>query len=115
MTVNAVNLDSIARFAVKFAVAVAVLFEVAVHAMHTFFKVDIFQMNSLLQFLGIVEGNNLVISVLQIAFAVVLEDGAEDPAVTMEIGKLRVLKVLVEFGCAGLFQKASIGPQTANC
>jgi len=35
--------------------------------------------------------------------------------VTMEIGKLRVLKLLIEFSRAGLFQKSSVGPQTANC
>src|SRR5713101_981767 len=114
MAIHAVYLDGVACLAVEFAVAVAVLLEVAVHAMHPLFKVDVLEVYRLLELLRIVEGNNLVVRVEQVALAVVLEDSAEDPSVTMEVGKLRVLKLLIEFRCTGLFQKGSVRPQTPN-
>src|SRR5271166_973350 len=43
-----------------------------------------------------------------------LEDDAENPSMTMEIGKLRVLKLLVEFRRACFLQECSVGPQPAN-
>src|SRR6266446_971784 len=80
MAIHAVDLDGVARLAVEFAVAVTVLLEVAVHTMHPLFKVDVLEVYRLLELLRIVEGNNLVVRVEQVALAVVLEDSAEDPS-----------------------------------
>ena len=60
VTIHAIDFNGVACLAVKFAVAMAVLFEVAVHAVHPFFEVDVFQMDGLLQFVGIIKRNRFV-------------------------------------------------------
>ena len=97
VAIDAIDFDGVARLAVQFSVAVTVLLEMAVDAMHSLFQVDVFQVHGLLEFVRIVERNLVVVGVEQIAFAVVLEDRAENPSVTVEIGELRVLELLVEF------------------
>ena len=42
------------------------------------------------------------------------ENRAEDPAVAMEVGKLRVLKFLIEFRGSDFLQKVCVGPQATN-
>jgi len=82
--------------------------------MHAFFEMDVFQMNRLLEFVGIVEGNDFIVDILQVTFAIVFEDSAEDPAVTVEVCELGVLKLLVEFRGSSLFEKGGIRPQSSN-
>ena len=93
VAIDAIDLDGGARFAVELAVAVAVLLEVAVDAVHALVEVDVLQVDGLLELVGIVEGDCLVVLVEQVALAVVLEDGAEDPAVAVVVGELRVLEL----------------------
>ena len=114
VAIHAIDLDGVARLSVEFAVAVAVLLEVAVDAVHSFFQMDVFEVHRLLELVGIVEWNYLVVLVEQVAFAIVLEDGAEDPAMTVEVGELGVLQLLVELGRAGLLQEVRVGPEAAN-
>ena len=114
VTIDAIDFDRVAGFAVELAVAVAVLLEVAVDAVHPFFQMDVFEVHRFLELIGIVERDLLVVLVEQVAFAVVLEDGAEDPAMAVEVGKLRVLQLPVEFGRAGFLQELGVRPQAAN-
>ena len=108
VAVHAVDLDGVARFAIELAVAVAVLREVAVDAMHSFFQMDVLQVHRLAEFVRIVEGTIVVFLVEQIALAIVFVDGAEDPAVAVEVGELRVLQGLVELRAADLLQEADV-------
>ena len=73
-----------------------VLREVAVGAVHPLLEVDVLQMHGLLELVGIVEGDDLVVGVEQVAFAVALVDGHEVPAVAVIVGELRVLRLGVE-------------------
>ena len=93
MAIDAIDFDGVARLAVEIAVAVTVLLEVAVDAVHSFFQMDVSRCTAFSNFVGILTGNGLVSCVEQVAFAVALEDGAENPAVAVEIGELRVLAV----------------------
>src|SRR3954447_14771596 len=83
--------------------------------MHPFFKMDIFQVNRLLKLFGIIRRYQGPVLIEQVAFAIALEDRAEDPSVAMEVAKLRVLEFAVEFGRADLLQEVEIRPQAARC
>ncbi len=115
MTIDAVDFDGGARLAVDFPVAVIVLREVAVVAVHPFFEMNVGEMHGLGETLRIVERDLLAILVEPTPLAVVIKNGAEDPAMTVEISELRGLQLLVEFGAAGCFQKFFVVPETANC
>ncbi len=52
MAIDALNFDGCANFAVEFSVAMDILDEVAVNAMHTFFEVDIEHVNGDVVFFG---------------------------------------------------------------
>ena len=80
-----------ARFAVKHSVAVHIHVEMAIDALHAVREMHVFQMNRLGKFLRIVVSDDVVVEIEQVAFAIVFEDGAENPAVTVIIGELRVL------------------------
>ncbi len=114
VAIDAINLDGVARFSVEFAVAVAVLLEVAVDAVHSFFQMDVFEVHRLPELVGIVKRDLLVVLVEQVAFAIVLEDGAENPAMAVEVGELGVLQLPVELGRAGFLQEVRVGPQAAH-
>src|SRR5262245_15591057 len=117
MTIDALNLDGGAHFLVELAVAVHVLHEMAIDAVHAFFEMDVEQVDrdavalerqtpaSVLRIrakrlgcpilfldpLRYLDGghqslsrhlrNNLAFVVKKVALSVLLEDGAEDPAV----------------------------------
>ena len=57
---------------------------------------------------------SVAILVEPVAFAIVLEDGAEDPAVAVEVGELRVLQLGVEFRAADLVEKFVVAPYAAG-
>src|SRR5262249_13758414 len=100
VAIGARDLDGIARLAVELAVAVRILLEVAVNAVHALFEVDVFQVDSLGEFLWIGSRNDAAILVEQISLAVALEHRAENPAVAVKVGELGVLQILVELGGA---------------
>ena len=143
VAVDALDLDGRADLAVELGVAVHVLDEVAVDAVHPLFEVDVELMDGqpVALRLGAVEGrllfgrgvfgaiplfqlgrhadrrhqrrggivgDRLASVVEQLAVPVFLEDGAEDPAVAMEVGELRVLRLGVQVGDA--FQERRVGP-----
>ena len=134
VAVDALDLDGGADLAVKLGVAVHVLDEVAVDAVHSLFEVDVKLMNGqpvalrrggpvkrgLLFGRGIfgaipllelvrasdrghqgrrrIVGDRLAAVVEQLAVPVFLEDRPKDPAVAMEVGELRVLRLRVQVG-----------------
>ena len=89
MAVDAVDFNGGAGLSVDFCVAVIVLGEVAVGALHAFFEMDVGEVHGFAEAVGIIEGDLVAVFVEPVAFAVVVEDGAEDPAVTVEIGEFR--------------------------
>src|ERR1700687_2544071 len=95
MAIDAVDFDGSARFAVNFSVAVIVLREVAIIALHAFFEMDVGEVDGFPETVGILEGNLLAVLVQPVPFAVVIENGAENPTVTVKIGRLRGVQWLV--------------------
>src|SRR5260370_184087 len=114
MAIDAVDLDSSARVAVNFSVAVIVLCKVAIIALHPFFEMDIGEVDGFPETVGIIEGDLLSVLVQPVPFAVVIEHRAENPAVAVKIGELRGLQLLVKFGTADVFQKFLFVPKAAN-
>ena len=124
VAILAANLDSVGNFAVNQAVAVTVLSEMAVCALHPFFRVNIHHVHAfagvrahfyklaftlfapLFRVVGI---DNLALRIKQIALAVALQDGAEIPAVAVIIRELSIF----EFGIQiiNVAQEVQIRPQ----
>ena len=119
VAVDALDLDGGTHLAVQLGVAVRVLDEMAIDAVHALFQVNVEQVDrhssrrfrgllgrvgagTLLDFLGILMAASMVSGVdladhvarvvEEIALAVLFEHGAEDPAVAVEIGELGVLQ-----------------------
>ena len=114
VAIGAVEFDRGARLGVQLSIAVNVLLEVAVHALHSFLEVDVLQVNSLVEFVRVVGGNDFAISVEQIALSIALVNSAEDPAVAMEIGELTLLQLRIEFRVAQLLEEFRVRPQAAG-
>ena len=110
MAIHAIDLNRVPRLPVKLAVAMAVLFKMAIDAVHALFKMNVLEMDSLVKFLRIIERDRLVFAVQQRTLAIVLEGRAENPAVAVEVGKLCVLEFVVELGRPGFLQKIHVGP-----
>src|SRR6266446_5200930 len=59
VAIDAVDFDGGARFDVDFSVAVIVLSEVAIIALHAFFEMDVGEVDGFAEALGVLEGNLL--------------------------------------------------------
>ena len=116
MAVHAIDLDGIARLSIELAVAMAVLFEMAINAVHALLEMNVFEMDSLVEFLRIVERHRLVFAIQQRALAVVLEHRAENPAMAVEVGKLCVVDCLLNSGVPVFSRKftSDQSPRTAD-
>ena len=90
----------------------SVLGEVAINAVHPFFKVDVLKMNGLAKFFRIVKANNIVFVVQQITVPVFFINGPENPSMAMKVCELGVFKSFLKLGAAGFFQEVDICPQT---
>ena len=86
--------------------------KMAVGALHPVAKMLVLEMNGLGELLRVVERDDVVIAVAQIALAIVLEYRAENPAVAVVIGELRVRQLRVQL--RNLFQKIQVAPQAAR-
>src|SRR3989442_13658209 len=75
---------------------------------------DVGEMDGFAETVGIVERDLLAVLVQPIPFAVVMEHGAENPAVAVKIGELRGLQLLVKFGAADFFQNFFFVPEAVN-
>src|SRR5258708_5072252 len=114
MAIDAIDFHGGSRLAVNFPIAVIVLREVAITALHPLFEMDVRQVYGSPKSLGMVEGDLLAVLIEPVSFAVVIEDSAENPSVPVKIGKLCSIQSLVEFGTADFFQKCFIVPEPAN-
>ncbi len=114
VAIDAIEFDRGARLAEQFSRAVRVLLEMAIHALHSLLEVDVLEMHGLAESIRVVERHDVAVGVEQIPFAVSRVDGAIQPAVPVEIGKLRLLQFRVEFGASGAREKIHIGPQAAH-
>ncbi len=85
MAIHAVDLHRVSGLTVEFAVAVAVLLEMTIDAVHALFQMDVFQVHRLAKLFGIVERHRLIMIVQQGALAIMLEHSAKDPTVTVEV------------------------------
>ena len=112
VAVDALNGRGRARFAVEIAVAVDVREEMAVHALHAFGEVNVLEMHRVLPLLRIVRGDHGVVEVEHVALFVLLENGAENPAVAVVIGELRLLQLRVQLG--DFFEELEFTPQPAR-
>ena len=114
MAIDAVDFDRRARLAVNFPIAVIVLSEVAIVALHPFFEMNVREVHRFTEAFGILKGDLLAVFVQPISFAIVIEHRAENPAMAMKIGKLRGFQLLVEFRTAHVLQEFLVIPQAAN-
>ncbi len=96
------------HFAIDVAVAVVVLREVAVHAVHALFHVDRGKVHGLAELLRVVVAHLVARGIEQLAVPVALVDGAKIPAVTVIVRELRVMQLRVEVGDAA--EKVRITP-----
>src|SRR6185312_9463268 len=105
--------DYVSALAIELAIAMAVLLEVAIGALHALFLVDVGEVDGFFEFVFIVPVHDVIVGVEQIAFAIVLVYGAKDPAVAVEVGKLRLVELFVELRRTYLAQEAHIAPFAA--
>ena len=96
VAILALDFDRAHDFGLDVAVAVIVLGEVAVDALHADIDVDRLQVHGLLPLVRIVVLDDLAILVEQVALAVARIDAAEIPAVAVIVGELRVVQLRVE-------------------
>ena len=109
MTIDAGDRGGVARLTVKLAVAVHIGEEMAVGALHSFGEMNILQMDGLGKLVRIFVRDFVVLQIEQIAFAIVFEDSAKDPAVPVVVGELRVLQLRIQFRDA--IEKLRVAPQ----
>ena len=114
VTIDTINLDRRARLAVDFSVAVIVLLEMAIVALHPFFEMNVGEMHRFTEAVRIVERDLLAVPVEPVSSAVVVEHGPEDPAMSVKIRELRGLQLLVEFRAARLLQELFAAPKSAR-
>ena len=112
VAVLALDLDRAHDLGLDVAVAVAVLREVAVDALHAQVDVHRREVHGLLELLRVVVGDHLAVRVEQVALAVAREDRAEVPAVAVVVGELDVLELRVELG--DVLRELRIAPLAAD-
>src|SRR5215204_5760817 len=103
MTIFARDLDRGARLVIKIAVAVRVLTEMTIDAVHSAFEMNVAEVHSLAELCRIVRRDNVALRVQQIALAIAFEDFAKQPAVAVEVCKLRVPQQSIEARRTGVF------------
>ena len=72
----------------------------------------VLQVDRLREFLRIVVRDLVVVEVEQVAFAILLEDRAENPAVAVVIGELRVLQLRIQL--RDFVEKILVAPEPAR-
>jgi hypothetical protein len=113
MAIFARDLDCGAWFVVQIAVAVRVLVEVAIDAVHAALEMYVGEVHGLAELRRVVRRDDAVLRIEQVAFAVAFVNFAKHPTVAVEIRKLRVAQERIERRRPRVFQKIKIGPETA--
>ena len=114
VAVHAIDFDGGARLTVNFRIAVVVLAEMAIGALHAFFEMNVGEVNGFAEAIGIVEGNDFIVGVEPVPFSIVFVNAAENPAVAVKVGELRCLELFVEFGGTDFVQKFLVAPKAAG-
>jgi hypothetical protein len=114
VAIDAIDFHGGAWLTVNFSIAMIVLFEVAVIALHPFSKMDVGEVDGLAEAGGIGEGELFPILVEPVPFSIMIENSAENPAVSVEVGELRGFQLLVEFGATGFSKKLFVAPEAAS-
>ena len=91
-----------------------VLPEVTVDAMHPAVEVNVVQVHSLLEFVRIACGHEVVLGIEQVSFAVAFEDFAKHPTMAMKVAELRVLEIFVKAPDTCVPEKVRIRPESAQ-
>src|SRR5258708_6615062 len=113
MAIDAVYFDGGAWLAINFPVAVIVLPEMAIRALHSLFQMNICKMNGFAKTLWIFKRDLLSGLVEPVAFAIVRIDVAINPAVPMKVRKLCGLQLFFEIRAASFFQEFLVAPESA--
>ena len=95
--VDGLHLHRGPRLSVNLSIAMIVLIEMAVRALHSLFQMNVRKVHRLAESLWIVERNNLVVLVEPVPFSIVFVDAAKNPAVPVVIGKLGMLELRIQF------------------
>ena len=93
MAIHAIEFDRGSRLGVELSISVGVLLEVAVHAVHALFFMNVRKMNCFLEFIRGAGLDDFVFGVEQISLAVSFVDRSEDPAMAVKIGELRLFQL----------------------
>src|SRR5262245_62626761 len=129
MTVHTGDLESLDIPSVQLTTTMAILFEVAIDTVHTFFEMDVLQVyrdaSALFRAIGRftdptlqertidrLKGDNGALCIEKIALTVALEDRLKVPAVAVVVRKLRVLELRFEFPDFG--QECLVSPQATR-
>src|SRR5712691_9533016 len=96
MAIHAVYFNSRSRFVIEHTVAMRVLPEMTIDAVHAFLKMNVVEVHCLLESIRIVGRNDRVLGIQQVAFSIAFENLAKHPAVTVRICELRPLELAVE-------------------
>src|ERR1700745_3252008 len=105
MTVFARDLDRSAWFVVEISVAMRILPEMAINAMHAAFEMDVVEMNRFFELRRIIRRDDVSLRIEQVSFAIAFEDFPKQPAMPVKVCKLRVAQQCVERLSAGVFQE----------
>ena len=114
MAIHAIDLHCRARLPINFPVAVIILREMAIRALHAFLQMNVGQVHGLLKLLRIVERDRLPVLVQPVPFSIVVINPAKHPAMPVKIRKLRRLQFGIELRAACLLQKFVLAPQPAR-
>src|ERR1700676_1625714 len=102
MAIHAINFHGGSRLPINLSGAVTVLREMAIHALHSLFEVDVRQVHGLLKLLRIFKCNGLPFLIQPVALAVVIVNAAEHPTMPVKIRKLRSLQLRFNSRRAGV-------------
>ena len=90
VAILAIDLHRVTRLSVNMAVAVAILREMTVGAVHPFVQMDVAEMHALVELIFVIGRDNVVVRIQHVALAIAFIDGAEYPSMAVEIGELGV-------------------------
>ena len=95
MAILTVDFYGVCHLSVKVTVAVGVLGEVAVHAMHAYVHMDRGHMDCFLEFIWVLMRDELACIVDKIAASIFFEDGSKVPAMSVIVRELGVIHLIV--------------------
>ncbi len=113
MAIHAVDLHGGSNLAIDVAVAMRILGEVAIHALHALLHMNGRHVHRLLELLRIIVADGLVVLVEQISAAVAFEHGSEVPAMAVIVRELSVMQRWIERAHA--LQEVRIIPESFRC